>query len=233
MKKNIVIVLFLSTFSTIAQPDFYAQANAFFGEHVDDEGQVAYKDIKADPTSLQTLLSTIADTNFEELTATECKAFLINTYNILVIKQVVELMPLKSPLDNPLFFKGINHKVGNASLTLDQLEKGTLMKEFNDARLHFVLVCAAKSCPPLANFAYTPDDLEEQLEQRTKFVLNLDWFISVDKKVALSQIFNWYRADFEKKGQSLIDYVNIYRTSKLDATKSPKFYEYDWALNIQ
>ena len=51
---------------------------------------------------------------------------------------------------------------------------------YNDPRLHFVLVCGAISCPKIASFAYTPENLEAMLEERTKLALNNDEFIQVN-----------------------------------------------------
>ncbi|MBV6646351.1 MAG: DUF547 domain-containing protein, partial [Cyclobacteriaceae bacterium] len=180
---------------------------------------------------LNTLYESISSFDWERSTDEVKKAFLVNAYNIIVIKQVVDQLPLKSPLDNPKFFNGIAHQVAGKKMTLDDLEKGTLLKKFPDSRVHFIVVCAAKSCPPLANFAFFPDRLEKQIQDRTIEVLNLDWFVRVNNnKAEFSQIFNWYRGDFEKNGKSLIDYVNDFREEKIMA-KKVGFYEYDWSLN--
>ena len=65
------------------------------------------------------------------------------------------------------FFDGIKHTVMGEEVTLNQLEKGLLYPQFPDPRLHFVLVCAAKGCPPLDNCAYQPEKLDDQLTKRT------------------------------------------------------------------
>lgn len=231
MRKIIAFALLLVSTMTYSQDKFYQLADVFFAKNVDASGQVDYEGIKQSPSELNELTALIASTDYESLSDAQKKAFLTNSYNVLVIKQVVDLYPIKSPLDNPKFFNGIEHTVAGKQLTLDGLEKGTLMKRFFDARAHWVLVCAAKSCPPLANYAYFPEKLDEQFDERTKHVLNLDWFIRVDKKVSVSQIFSWYKADFTQDNKKLIDYINEYRTEPLPSSKAPKFYEYDWSLN--
>ncbi len=232
MKNIFAVLLLASSIAVTAQEAFFSQANVFFKENVSREGLVNYERARQNPR-LNILMQMIAEADLESMDEATRKAFLINTYNIAVIKEVVDLLPLKSPLDKSDFFNGIRHNVGGQQMTLDDIEKGTLYKEFPDPRLHFVLVCAAKSCPPLAQFAYRPDGLEEQLEERTKYVLNLDWFVQVNNgKVQLSQIFEWYRGDFEQNDQKLLGYVNQYRYKKLEA-KRPTFYKYDWSLNAQ
>lgn len=230
MKKILFLIILFATFGASAQSEFFAKADAFFQAYVDDKGGVAYDKVKDDQSDLNELVTMIAESDFEAYDAQTQKAYMINTYNVWVIEQVVDLLPLKSPLDNPKFFNGIEHTMGGKSYTLDGLEKGRLYVEHPDSRLHFVLVCAAKSCPPLANYGWGPEGLEADLEERTKEVLNLDWFIRVDKKVSASQIFSWYKKDFEKDGK-LIDYIARYREGV--EGKKVTFYQYDWKLNQQ
>lgn len=230
MKQILVILLMSVSLTAFSQANFFEKADAFFKANVNDQGGVAYDKVKADRSGLDELVTLIAKADFDSYDSQTQKAFMINTYNIWVIEQVVDLLPLKSPLDNPKFFNGIEHTMAGKSYTLDGLEKGKLYVEYPDSRLHFALVCAAKSCPPLANYGWNPEGLEDKLETRTKEVLNLDWFIQVGKKVSASQIFSWYKKDFEKEGK-LIDYIARYREGV--EGKKVTFYEYDWTLNQQ
>ena len=212
---------------------FFDDADIFFIKNV-KEGKVNYEAIKKQPGELNSLVKQIAelDLSNKRVTGDYIKAFYINAYNILVIKQVVDAYPVYGPLKVKDFFSGIKHEVMGEQMTLDELEKGVLYKRFPDARLHFVLVCAAKGCPPLASYAYRPDTLEQQLKKRTEYVLNLEWFIRVkDNKLEVSQIFDWYRGDFEKEASSISDYINKYRNEPLASKTKVGFYEYDWSLN--
>ena len=212
---------------------FFELSDTFFQKYVDEDGGVDYTTIKSNRQMMNDLVSKIAEFDLDGASEPVQKAFLINAYNILVIQQVVDLLPLKSPLDNEAFFNGISHPVAGKDLTLDQLEKETLYKMFPDPRLHFVLVCAAKSCPPLAQMAFVPGSLEQQVEERTKWVMNLPWFILVnDSTVQFSQIFNWYSADFGGTEESLLKYVNRYRDGEIKG-KDIGYYEYDWTLNAK
>lgn len=229
------LILFLFCFLTQIGfgQSFFDQADEFFAKYV-KEGKVDYVTIRKNQKELEQLTDYIAklDLSNKRVTAGFLKAFYINSYNLLVIKQVVDLYPIEGPLKVEGFFNGIKHPVMGQMMTLDELEKGTLSKQFPDARLHFVLVCAAKGCPPLASFAYQPDDLEQQLKDRTSYVLNLSWFIRVSKAgVELSEIFSWYQQDFVKQNQTVYDFVNEYRTKKLPQLKEIRYYKYDWSLN--
>lgn len=232
MRYLVIFGLYLLTHAGFAQ-SFFDQANDFFAKNVKD-GMVNYAAIKEDPAELRGLVRHIAelDLSNRRVTPEFLKAFYINAYNLLVIKQVVDLYPIEGPLKVDGFFNGIKHKVMGKPMTLDELEKGTLYQQFPDPRLHFVLVCAAKGCPPLVARSYQPDGLDNQLTDRTRAVLNLDWFIVVNnRQTEVSQIFSWYKDDFVKASGSVVDYINHYRDKAIPSDAALNYYEYDWSLN--
>jgi hypothetical protein len=164
----------------------------------------------------------------------EKKSFYINAYNLIVIYQVSKYYPLKSPLDASGFFDAVRHKVAGESLTLNVLEYKKLLIPHKDARIHFALACAAKSCPPLASFAFSAESLDTELDKRTRLSINdAEWLRVSNGSVQLSKIFQWYDKDFLREGGSILGFVNAYRTTKIPANYRIDYYEYDWALNDQ
>lgn len=232
----LIIGGFLLTRSLYAQTNpsaFTDQVDAFMKAHVVD-GRVDYGQLKRSSDALTSLYKQLGSVNLSGASDSETKAFYINAYNVAVIYQVVQSLPLKSPLDKAGFFDKIKHRITGQDMTLNQLEKEKLLSAYNDARVHFVVVCAAVSCPPLASFAYTADKLDTQLEERTRLALNNPSFIRVSKgqkKVELSKIFDWYKGDFTKGGQSALTFVNTFRREKIPGDYAVGFYEYDWTLN--
>jgi len=137
-------------------------------------------------------------------------------------------------MDVPGFFDKQTHLVAGEMLTLDALEKQKLPAPFGDARIHFALVCAAISCPPLRNRAYVPEQLEAQLQAQARASLQHENFIRVlpaEKKVLVSEIFKWYEKDFCKEAPSLITYLNRYRKVAVPAHYALGYYFYNWRLN--
>lgn len=213
--------------------DFFAAANGFFAKYV-KEGQVAYASLHENPASLEELVKTIAAFDLKSADDGTKKAFMINAYNILAIKGIIDHYPAKSPLKINNFFDAKVYTVAGEKLSLNQLEKERLYPFANDPRLHFVLVCAAVSCPKLASFAYTPKDVEEQVEEQTKATLNDGEFIKVKgSKVELSEIFRWYEKDFKKDGKSVLAFINTYREEKFPVKTRVGYYTYNWNLNTQ
>ncbi len=223
----------LNTSATLAQETFYSLANEFFMQHIVN-GRVDYRSIHDEPAHLNDLVNKIGDMSLSGKSDNFIKAFYINAYNILAIKQVVERYPIKGPMQVSGFFNQIKHQVAGEKITLDQLEKATLFAKYPDSRMHFALVCAAKGCPPLADFAFHPDKLDQQLNQITSKAFSNGQFLKVEEdqqRVHLSQIFEWYRQDFLKKSNNLIDYINNYRSEKIPTNFKIRYYKYDWSLN--
>ena len=228
-----IVSLILGMLSSISS--FTENADALFSARV-AEGRVDYKAIKQDRNRMDSLYRQIGAISLEDASEAEKKAFYINAYNIITIYQVVKHYPVKSPQDIAGFFDQQKHTVAGELLTLNELEKEKLLTPYQDPRVHFVLVCAAASCPPLADFAYRADQLDKQLDQKTRQALNDDQFIRVmkdRKKVELSKIFEWYQDDFLKKAASPLAYINQYRDEKISTSYDVGYYEYDWTLNQQ
>ncbi|MEQ8924241.1 MAG: DUF547 domain-containing protein [Fulvivirga sp.] len=215
-------------------PTFYAESNTFFNKYVHN-GLVAYKSVKANFSEIQSLYDEIGAMNLAKASDKEKQAFYINAYNLVVIYQVAKYYPLKSPLDQSGFFDKVKHQVAGESITLNFLEIKKLLLTYKDPRFHFVLACAAKSCPPLASFAFTPDNLDSKLTERTKKAINDKEWLKVDasnKNVALSKIFEWYQKDFTMNGaNSVVDFINKYRTTPIPSSYAVSHYEYNWSLN--
>lgn len=238
MNRSILtLISFLALFSLETEAaNFFDEAEEFFSEHVNSKGLVNYKAIKNKPENLNSLVAMIGVADLESMEGNEKKAFLINSYNILVIKGIINNYPTSSPLDIDGFFKKIEYKVGGEQLTLSDLENEVIMSEFPDSRLHFALVCAAKGCPPLKSDAYLPEKLENQLEASTEFAVNNKEFVSTTSFPALaklSKIFEWYADDFKSEGGSVLGFINEYREEQIPKTHKMVYLDYDWSLNAQ
>ncbi len=236
MRQIIVLIFSIAVAFTSRATDlksFTAEADQFFKKYVAD-GSVSYKQIKLNFHEVEILYGKIGSANLTGRSEQEKKAFYINAYNVIVIYWVVKHYPLKSPMDNSGFFDKVRHNVAGEQITLNALEIKKLLQPYKDARFHFVLACAAKSCPPLANFAYTPENVDQQLTTRTRLALNDKAWLKIypsQKKAELSKIFDWYKGDFGGDEKALISWINLYRSEKIPATYTVGFYDYNWNLN--
>lgn len=236
MRRSALLILALTVNLSIKAadvPSFLQSSDAFLKNRVVN-GSVAYSKIKQNLAEIESLYKQVGEMMLTGLDDNSKKAFYINAYNIIVIYWVAKHYPLKSPLDDSGFFDQVKHKVAGEEMTLNSLEIKKLLSVYKDARFHFALACAAKSCPPLASFAFLPTTLDKQLTERTTQALNNPNWIKVNdaqQKVELSKIFEWYKKDFTADGKSEIEWINQFRKEKIPTTYAVGFYEYDWRLN--
>jgi hypothetical protein len=235
MKRHIIQTLFFLLIVTVSSGQelnkFFNEADIFLKTNVVN-GLVKYNAIKENPEALKAVLNTAKDISVLESDAMNYQAFWVNAYNLIVIDGIVKNYPLKSPLDVDGFFDKVKHSVGGKMITLNGIENELLRAKFpNEPRFHFVLVCAGLGCPPIINEAYTPKKLVAQLQRQTTKALNDPNFIRVEgKNVNVSQIFEWYKEDFERAG-GIVEFINKYKTSKLPEAVQLDYYPYDWTLN--
>ncbi len=190
-----------------------------------------------DRKRLAAYLSNLGDADPAAMTPDERKAFYVNAYNAWAIETLLE-NPGKKITDIDGAFRVTKRRVGGESLTLDEIENR--LRATGDARIHFAIVCAAKSCPPLAARAYRAGGLSEALDRQARELLADPSKNRIDResgRVALSKIFEWNRKEFERDGGTLNRYVSKYVSDPETARwlaaspKEPEFLEYDWAPN--
>lgn len=200
-------------------------------QNVSASGKVNYKGFKAKETELDKYLKLLADNPIQPSWSRGQKmAYWINAYNAFTVKLIVKNYPVTSITKlhggKPWDAKWI--KLGEKTYTLNNIENDILRPKYKDARIHFAVNCAAHSCPPLLNRAWTAANLQRYFEQQAKKFVNNSKFnkIAADK-VEISKIFEWYAGDFG----NIIEYLNKYSNTKINADAQVAYMEYDWALN--
>jgi len=237
MAKKLGLIVGLLLVASISfgqqQSQFFEASDAVFMTFVNN-GKVDYKALKASPDKLDKALNLAKDLQIAPSKIATYKAFWINAYNLAVLKGVVNNMPINSPLEVPGFFDKNTFDLGGMSITLNDIENKILRPVVNDARIHFALVCGANGCPPLIDKAYTPTNIDGQLEIQAVIAINNPEFIQLkDGVVLVSEIFKWYNEDFVSGTTTVIDYLNDFRSNDDDIPKGTtlKYHTYDWRLN--
>jgi hypothetical protein len=202
-------------------------------KHVTADGKVNYTGFQKDMAKLQAYLDLLAKQLPESSWGrNERLAYWINAYNAFTVKLIVDNYPVNSIRDiydgNPWDVKWIELE-GN-TFSLNQIEHEIIRKRFDEPRIHFAVNCAARSCPPLVNRAFTAEHLNAMLKKATQQFLTNPAYNKIDTKQAeLSKIFDWYGSDFGDINQFLEQYV----PSQISPETPIKFMEYDWVLNRQ
>lgn len=166
-------------------------------------------------------------------------ASLVNAYNAFTLKLVLDNFPTKSIrlLDDP--FDGERNRVGGREVSLDGIEHDSL-RPLIGWKAHSMVVCAARSCPPLWNRAYTAENWEEAMRDRYRVWLareDLNSYHPEKNRVVISKIFDWYGDDF-KGGHGIPRILGRFGPEKYKNFLSGgdykiSFKEYHWGLNAQ
>jgi hypothetical protein len=208
-------------------------------QYVNESYRVDYARLKQEALpDLDGYLAVLAQTSYSSLPAPEYKAFLINAYNALTVRWILQHYPVRSIWATPDPFKRARHTLGGRTLSLDETE--SLLRKTGDLRIHAALVCAARSCPPLRREAYTGANIERQLEDNTRHWLadpTLNHF-EPHGRADISPIFKWYRGDFDAQPGGLTGFLKKHAPKPAAGDIQGKdldihFNDYNWGLNDQ
>jgi len=213
------------------KPD-HAKWDALLRANVGSSGAVNYSGMKASKADLESYIKYLESfASRDSWSRNEKLAYWINLYNAATVRLIVQNYPVKSITDlsggKPWDQNVV--KVGTSSYSLNYIENKIIRPRFKDGRIHFAVNCAAKSCPPLLNKAWTSDNLQRYLEKQTKSFINGSANTIAADKVEISKIFDWYKVDF--KGGDVIAFLNKYSDTPINADAEIVYQEYDWALN--
>ena len=230
----------LSLLANAAAPDHSAW-DKLLKKHVDNKGVVNYAGFKKDYDDLKKYLDMLsANAPADAWTKDDQLAYWINAYNAFTVQLILDNYGVKSIKDigakikipfvnTPWDVKFIT--IGGKKMDLNNIEHGIIRKKFAEPRIHFALVCAAKSCPPLRNEAYTADRLNTQLDDQGRDFLNDPTKNEVTEKSAeISKILSWYGGDFTKT-MPMVDWINKYANKKMSKDGSISYKTYNWELN--
>ena len=223
-------------------------------------GSRAYADYRHSAARLQGFDPTTLAGEHERL------AFWINLYNALIIDAVIHFGIRRSVREVPGFFWRAAYEVGGRRYDSADIEYGVLRANRGhpaipgphfgpgdsrlsdslqrlDPRIHFALVCAARSCPPIAT--YDSGKIDAQLELAARAFIR-GGGVEIDRvrgEVRLSKIFQWYAPDFGGRPMGLGDrtpllsYVapHLAEQASRDFLQGGRprvrFLRYDWSLN--
>ncbi|XP_062506742.1 uncharacterized protein LOC134183265 [Corticium candelabrum] len=236
------------------------------GEHMSEDGRsVDYRALRKSEVFKEyqekTLLLRTVD--IRSLQENDRLAFYINVYNALGLHGLaIQDKPLNSVLEVDSFWSSTCYNIGGHVFSLDDLEHGILRGnrphpatgrvcfqlndprcQFSvhvvDPRIHFALVCGAKSCPPIQ--VYSPDNLDRGLQAAARSFCEQEIDIDLPSKmVTFSKIFQWYGSDFgDSPREILLTCLPYLSTDKQHAAKqviddpemTVNYKEYDWSLN--
>jgi hypothetical protein len=187
-------------------------------------------------------------------------AWAVNAYNFFIIDLVTEHYvnaagdTLRSITDlgkgDVSVFREKRFTLGGTRYSLDSFERRFVFGDADttggkrpsglDPRLHFVLVCAARSCPPLLPVPSDSTALEAHLDFVVRNTLRNPAHLRMEPadppRIRVSRLFDWYRGDFGAE-RGLREFLGAYAPARIGeqvrregAVLDPSL-DWDWSLN--
>ncbi len=211
-------------------------------KYVDEKGMIDYGRWKNDSTdrdALRRYVEAIGRKPNPAAGGVERISALANAYNALTVSWMLENYPTSSIRGTKHAFTEKRFTVGGEKVSLDDIEKNSLAS-IGGYRIHALISCASRSCPPLAREAFGAAKIEDQMNHRMAAWLareDLNTFKADEKKVEISRVFEWAAGDFDKAGgaQTVLarHAPQRYREFLKGKDYQISYKTYDWGLNDQ
>jgi uncharacterized protein DUF547 len=234
-----------------ALPPDYKVWGELLAKYYDPAKGMNYKAFKAqDKNTLDELRRRMAAVDPQVLTRPDQLAFWINLYNISVVGIVVDNYPVESIRDlstDPIIRLNIFKKdlvdTKRGKMSLNDIENEKIRDGFKDARIHFAINCAAKSCPPIRMEPYAGSQISQQLDDQARKFLNGPNGVRLEKKGATlvihtTKVMDWFAEDFRKWGGGQIGFITRYvppdKRKQIETAGNQvelEFDDYSWKLN--
>jgi len=225
-----------------------ADYNDFLGKYVVASGDinlVKYADVSnEDKAKLDRYIDALSKSGPPNGSDAAIMAYWFNLYNAETVSVIIDNYPVNSirEIGGSLFSPGPwgtkTLTVAGKPMSLNDIEHGTVRKQFNEPRIHYGFNCASIGCPNLKTTAWTAETFEADLTQAAKDFINSPRGISVDNKgrVTASSIFKWYKEDFGGTDAKVLAHAAPYAAAEtktaLQSARKIHNFDYDWSLNI-
>jgi hypothetical protein len=199
-------------------------------KYVSNNGNVKYKALQAERAILDSVVAQFqAIAPQKEWSKNERLAYWINAYNLFTVQLIVNNYPVKkiTNLDGGKTWDIKRIEIDGKKYSLNQIENEILRPQFKDARIHFAINCAAESCPPLHNRAFTAENVQSLLDKRTRKFIRSSANTLTESNIKISKIFDWYSSDFG----DIVTFLNKYAAVKIKTDAKVEYKEYIWNIN--
>ncbi|MFT4625055.1 MAG: hypothetical protein ACI8PZ_003721 [Myxococcota bacterium] len=225
----------------------HATFGAFLDGAVADNG-VSYSTLAARRATLDTYLAELAALSLDGLSTPDQVALWVNAYNANTLATVLDAGPPASirDIDGGEVWKTRSFTVAGQTVTLDDMEHRRA-RPLTDGRIHAVVNCASKGCPPLPPEPIRGAALSAQLDAASRRWAKINAYSWQGDTLQLSKIFDWYAEDFVSgrvDGVSdpkiagavgfLVRFVDAEEAARIRAAAGTAgWQDYDWTLNAR
>ncbi len=222
-----------------------------------ESGRVDYARLLGDRSGLDAylrLLGAVPEPVLATASREDRLAFWINAYNACMLKRVLDHYPIESATgligrvrgavagypDNsvqqiPDVFTGTHCRIAGVERSQDQIEH-EILRPMGEPRIHFVINCAALSCPELGPEAFEGATLHVQLDDAVRaFMADPRHFRVEGGTLTVNKVLDWFGEDFGGRTgvrEFFAEHASGDQAATLrNASTRVEFFDYDWTLN--
>ncbi len=207
--------------------------------YVDEEGRVDFIGLGKNLGDLKVYARYVSKADTKNMVSGDARlAFYLNAYNALSMYNVILYGypdDLGGFFTRAKFFALRKFTIAGEERSLYSFEND-IIRKVGDPRVHVALNCMSAGCPRLPREPFSTLALEAQLDREAKKFYNEPrnvWTDAKEKVVHISEILDFFTADFLAKKPTLIEYVNGYRREKVPADYKVTFIPYNWTIYKQ
>lgn len=203
--------------------------DALLQKHVSAQGRVNYTTLAQEKCKLDEYCQLLSTTKVSKRWTKEEKiSFWVNVYNAFTVQLILSNYPVESitDLDGGKAQDVQRIVIDDKKYSLNDI-KHQILRKLGEPRVHFLLTCASKSCPPLYNNAIINLNVHTRLEVQTQAFIQSSQNQIKENAIHLSLIFKQYADDFG----NLVAFINRYTSVKVNDTVLINYLPYDWTLN--
>ncbi len=213
--------------------------------HRDGINRVDYGALDAaDRRALAAYIERLEATPVTALERDEQRAFWINLYNAVTLREVLEHYPVDSIREirlsgwpfaaGPWSAKLVS--VQGERLSLNDIEHRILRPIWGDPRIHYAVNCAALGCPNLQAVAFTAGNAESLLDAGARAYVNHPRGVRFEgEALVVSSIYVWFEEDFLAADGSVLAHLLRFAepalAARLARARRISGNAYDWSLN--
>ena len=209
---------------------------------VSSEGLVDYAKVKSRLPALKAYLQENANANVASFDHDQQVAFWVNSYNAHTLDLIVDRPALPSSimdLKGGKVWEQVTLDVGRRRVTLNAIEH-EILRPMTDGRIHAVVNCASKGCPPLPPRPLVGHGIEAQLEEGAKRWVDSNAYTLEGGVLGFSLIFQWYAEDFTGLPKGTASEADMQKAARAfveqrkpitEEVRSVVWNSYDWSLN--
>lgn len=215
----------------IEEHQIFGETQTFFSSE-SPSGLYHYENLSHHQPKIDTIIAHYLQINIDDVSTNFRKAYFLNLYELLFMKQLANHYPTHYVTDINNFFtqKVISLESKEYSLNTLRIEK--IKPLFKQPDYLLLIPYGGYSDHNFDGTAFKEIDFESQKSRKLTSILNHPSYIRVKPKsklILLPELFRWFKGEF-KNEQDIRAFINTYKTSPLPASYAIQYYPWSWKI---